>query len=204
MKARAHLLRSAVGLAAIAMLAGCGASPASPVFSGPATSAVVSDEPVAAQASMVTRYLDAEQLAGDATLLIVGRVTGTTSVRISELLFTRYTIDVESALAGAADGELAVYLVGEPGQQTSVDAPAYFHDGQRYVLFLRPTDLPAGEPGGDGYYVVGPGAWGETSASGFTIWVDPARGIDLARIPAAFSLPDAAEALAADRVGSAG
>lgn len=57
--------------------------------------------------------------------------------------------------------------------------------------------------GPDGFYVVGLGAWGETSASRFTIWVDPAAGIDVAQLPLAFSLDEAAEVLSADRIGTA-
>lgn len=195
-------VRVAVVVSTLVLLAGCATAQGSTVYSAPPSSVAMTDETIVSHGSMVKKYHDATQLAEDATILAVGKVTGAEPVTIVDLLFTRYTIEVESALAGGASGDIAVYLLGAPGWQVHLDVPAYLNQGQRYALFLRPTDLPTDAKGGDGYYVVGPGVWGETSASRFTIWVDRSSDIDLAKIPTEFSLTDASEVLSAERVGA--
>ena len=153
-------------------------------------------------ASMVKRYHDAAELAADSTSLVMGKVTSASSVVIADLGATRYVLAVETVLAGSASGEITVYMFGEPGESSTVEVPAFFTTGQRYTLFLRPTDLPEGTVGADGFYIVGLGAWGEVSESRFAIWLDEPERFDVVDIPLEFTLADAAELLAADRVGS--
>ncbi|WP_168625795.1 hypothetical protein [Cryobacterium sp. BB307] len=198
---KSRFLYATTVLAAAAFVASCAATSGPPVYRGPASSAVGADNTSIAHGSMVKKYHNAKELAEDASLLVVGIMTGVEEATIADLLFARYTIEVESKLAGEADDEIAVYMVGEPGMQFQFDSPAYFNDGQRYVLFLRPTDVTDTQ-GREGYYVVGPGAWGETSAAGFTIWVDPKADIDIANIPSSFSLDEVAKVLSVDRLGA--
>lgn len=198
-----RLIRMALALLTAGLLAGCSAIVIPPVYSGPPTSASVTDETIISHGPMVKKYNDAAELAADSSLLVLGKVVESEQVTIIDLLFTRYTIAVESRFAGETDREIAVYLLGERGWQVHLDVPAYFNEGQRYILFLRATGLEPGTQGADGYYVVGPGVWGETSDSGFTIWVDPAADVDIARIPSSFELGEAAELLSADHVETA-
>ena len=196
-----RLIRAVTVLVAAAMVGGCASTSAAPVYRGPASCAVVTDDASVSHGSMVKKHHNAQELAEDSSLLVVGTVTKTEPATILNLAFARYTIAVESKLAGEADPEIAVYLLDEPGAHGLLDAPARFNDGQRYVLFLRPTGVTDTQ-GRDGYYVVGPGAWGETSGAEFTLWVDPAADSDIPQIPHSFSLGDAAELLSAVRVGA--
>lgn len=149
---------------------------------------------------MVEQYLSAEAMAADAAHLVVGTVIGTSTVTIVDLLFTRYEVTVESALAGKAERSLAVYMVGEPGWQVNLEVPDHLRVGETYALFLQPTGLDAKQPGGDGYYIVGQGAWVRTSPTQFDWWVDEAS--ETGAIPLEFPAADIEDVLAADKVGS--
>lgn len=196
------LVRASFCVVVVTGLAGCSAGAGPETSQSTAIGQLQSSHSMSADGSMVKQYTNATQLAGDATLLVLGEVTEQAPVTISGLLFTRYTFNVDSTLAGEAEATLTVLQVGEPGWQVGLDVPAYFEVGHRYLVFLQPTGLPANKPGGDGYYVIGTGAWVESGDSHFTIWLDHDQEVDLGHIPAAFALSEAAEVLSAGSVGS--
>lgn len=194
-------IRSVVNpVLAVALLAGCSTVGSPDVYAPPPASS--SSAGMSATASMVKMFHNAAELAADSTALVVGTVTNASSVTIAGTAAIRYAFTVETVLGGSAGTEVTVYRFGEPGVSSTVEGPAFFITGQRYTLFLRPTDLPEGTVGADGFYVVGPGAWGEVSAARFAIWLDDPEKFDVVDIPLEFTLPDAAQLLAADRVGS--
>lgn len=184
-----------MGVAIAAFLVGCGTTTPTPM-SAPVPA------PIVAEGSMVKQYENSAQLAGDATLLVVGEVVNSSRVQIGDLTFTKYMVKVVESVAGGAEGELAVYVVGAPGWKLSLEIPDYFQEGDSYALFLRPTELPKGSVGAEGYYIVGMGAWAQSSDSTFHIWLDPARNVGLAKIPTTFAAADIADVLSADKVGS--
>ena len=159
---------------------------------------------VVAQGSMVKAYLSTEELAEDATLLVLGEVIEAAPATISDAAVTRYVLKVERVLGGTVATEIVIYQFGRPGVLMSVDGPKHLEQGERYILFVRPTDLPAGQSANDGYYIVGPGAWAESGDSRFELWLETTSTFDLGSIPTGFMLRDAAAELSADRVGTTG
>lgn len=124
-------------------------------------------------------------------------------VTIEDLVFTRYELKVQSHYAGTTAELIPVYQVGEPDWQIDLDVPAHLQEGQRYLLFLQPTTLPEGETGGDGYYIVGPGAWADMGDSQFEIWLKPDSHFELGTVPTMLDLAAVPQLLAMDAVGSA-
>lgn len=202
------LAKTKIGIAviiacAIATSAGCSgpSSISETVTSGGSVVGEATDAPRVIDGSMVTPYLSAEAIAADATHLVVGTVADSRPVTIVDLLFTRYEVQVESTIAGEPERSMAVYLVGEPGWQVSLEVPRYLRVGDSYAMLVRPTGLPAADAGGDGYYIVGQGVWARTSATRFEWWVD--RAPEASAIPREFAAADLERVLAADKVGSA-
>lgn len=161
-----------------------------------------SQSQVVAQGSMVKAYLTTDELAADSTLLVLGDVIEAGPATISQASVTRYVLRVERVIGGTAADDVVVYQFGRPGVLTSVEGSKHLEEGERYVLFVRPTDLPAGQSANDGYYIVGPGAWAESDDSRFEIWLEVTPTFELGDIPTTFTLADAAAVLSADRVGT--
>lgn len=162
-----------------------------------------SGEQMVLEGSMVKPYLNAKEIAGDATTLLLGEVVSSERVKIAELEFTRYGVKVQSHYAGATPELIPVYQVGEPDWQIDLDIPAHLQEGQRYLLFLQPTTLPEGETGGDGYYIVGPGAWVDKGGSQFELWLEPKNHFELGTVPTKLDLAAIPQLLAVGAVGSA-
>jgi len=152
------LTQMGLGLLVIG-LAACG----TPVVGSAAQS---TDPPIFAAGSAVKAYDTASDVAADASAQVLGEVTSSSVVSIHGLRFTKYVFAVKKALSGTAADVIDVYQVGEPGWQFEDDlqAPGYLAAGRTFVLFINPTNLPAGTTGGDGYYITGPGAWASDSA----------------------------------------
>ena len=203
MRNHRSLARAALCAAIAAALVAC-SSPTRPDAGSPDNHAASPPQgQTVAQGSMVKAYLTTDELAADSTLLVLGEVVEAAPATISRAEVTRYVLRVERVIGGTAADEVVVYQFGQPGVVTSVEGPKHLEAGERYVLFVRPTDLPAGQSANDGYYIVGPGAWAESDDSRFEIWLEVTPTFELGSIPRSFALADAAAVLSADRVGSA-
>lgn len=198
-----HHLCAIVCATVLTALVACSAPTGSSTGSADELNDPASQGQAVTQGSMVKAYLTAEELAADSTLLVLGDVIEAGPATIADAAVTRYVLRIERVLGGAAGGEIAVYQFGQPGELTSVEGAKHIQQGERYVLFLRPTDLPAGQPANDGYYIVGPGAWAESGDSRFELWLEATPTFELGSIPTSFALTDAAVVLSADRVGAA-
>lgn len=189
---------------AIVVMAGCGSpQPVAHDSQRPRATDMenTSGVPRVVDGSMVERYWSTQAMAEEATHLVVGTVMGVSTVTIVDLLFTRYELKVESEVAGDLEPHLAVYMVGEPNWRVNLEVPRHLRAGETYALFLQPTGLSANQVGGDGYYIVGQGAWEQTSSTRFELWADPPS--DSSALPAAFEAAKLRTALAAESVGSA-
>ena len=194
--AQAGLVALAIGLTA------CGA----PAADSAAPSA---DASMVAAGSAVKNYDTALDVAADSSAQVLGEVTSSSVVSIQDTPFTKYEFAVTKALSGTVADIIDIYQIGEPGWQFEDDLqmPGYLAAGRMFVLFIHPTDLPAGTTGSDGYYITGPGAWANSDApqpagvpaatAQFKLWAPPeaAQKARTDHLPAAFRFGDIASVL---------
>lgn len=186
---------------AVVMMAGCSSPAPEAERQRVADGANTNGVPRIVDGSMVEPYSSTQAMAEEATHLVVGTVVGTSTVTIVDLLFTRYELRVDSEVAGELESHLAVYMVGDPSWTVNLEVPRHLRAGETYALFLQPTDLGTDQVGGDGYYIVGQGAWEQTSPTTFEWWADPPS--DASAIPRTFEAAELRTALAAEEVASA-
>ena len=191
MRASRTLAQAGLGVLVIG-LAACG-SPSS------GSAAPSTDAPMVAAGSAVKSYDTAADIAADASAQIVGEVASSSVVSIQDTAFTKYVFAVRKVLSGTVPDVIDVYQIGRPGWQfeDDVQAPGYLALGRTFVLFVHPTDLPAGTTGSDGYYITGPGVWANDDApqaagipvasAQFTLWRLP----EAAKKPRTDHLPTA-------------
>lgn len=144
----------AIGLALVFVLAGCGGNDSSESAEAVSVDSSLSGP----SADWKTNYETMEKMATETDLIITGKVTGHSQELRHDVVFTKQTIEVLSAIKPNSENtpkEITVLQTG--GSKDGVETEPFpeaplLEEGKTYLLFLEHSD--------EGHYLIGGGYQG--------------------------------------------